>query len=115
MSQDKPKLSSHSLKLSDDDLVRIKIACAKNSDFKFQYQFFDAAVFWAEQNKASIQPVANKKSGSYRSYYLDKAEEALEGLEKHWDCSITRALYTAVVGYISACETATEALQQEAI
>ncbi|MEH6471314.1 MAG: hypothetical protein V7752_08690 [Halopseudomonas sp.] len=104
MSQEKPKLTGYSLKICDDVLTRIKVVCAKNTNFKFQYDFFDSAVTWAAENKSSLQPMAYKKAGGYRSYYINETNGLLLQLGAHWDCATTRALYTAAIGFLVANE-----------
>lgn len=100
MTQDKTKLTAFTLKLSDDDRQIMKLVCAVDNAFKYQYQMFDAAVFWAVENKEKLVAIANPKDGGNRSYYVCESAEQIKVLEAQWNCNTTRALYTAVVNYL---------------
>ena len=102
MSQIK-RLTGYSLKLADEDKKAIKLAAA--SVYSYLYEWCDEAVKWATDNKESILPLVNKRDGSYRSYYLNQTNEKLMELEIFWGCSATRALYTAVIGYLNQPQT----------
>ena len=100
MTQDKTKLTAFTLKLSDDDRQTMKLVCAVDSAFKYQYQMFDAAVYWAIENKEKLVAIANPKDGDNRSYYVSDTADQIKVLEEQWNCNTTRALYTAVVTYL---------------
>jgi hypothetical protein len=100
MTQSNQHLTGYSLKLSTDDRRKIKLAAAV-SGYMNLYEWSDAAVQWAEMNKDSIRPISNKKNGKYSSYYLKESNQILMQLETHWDCSTTRALYTAINEYLN--------------
>lgn len=100
MAQDKSKLTAFTLKLSDDDRQTMKLICAVDGSFKYQYQMFDAAVYWAIENRNKLIAMANSKDGDNRSYYVCDAVGEIQILEEHWNCNTTRALYTAVVAYL---------------
>ncbi|WP_444928306.1 hypothetical protein ACJJI4_24075 (plasmid) [Microbulbifer sp. TRSA002] len=78
----------------------MKLICAVDGSFKYQYQLFDAAVHWAIENRDNLIAMANSKDGDNRSYYVCKAVSEIQILEEHWNCNTTRALYTAVVAYL---------------
>lgn len=100
MTQDKAKLTAFTLKLSEGHQQKIKLICALDKTFKYQYQIFDAAVMWAIQNKEKLIAIANPKNGDNRSYYLSESAIYIKALEKKWNCNATRALYTAVINYL---------------
>ena len=100
MIEEKTKLNPFTLKLSPADKKKIKLICATDSNFKYQYEVFDAAVRWASDNKELVYAVANPKNGSNSSYYLSDTVDLLKHLELHWDCNSTRALYTAIVHFL---------------
>lgn len=97
---DKPKLTAFTLKLSDDDRKAMKVLCAIDRAFKFQYQMLDAAVTWANQNKDDLVAIANPKDGENKSYYVSDSVDFIESLESAWNCNTTRALFTALVSYL---------------
>lgn len=105
MTQDKTKLTAFTLKLSDDDRQKMKLICAVDRSFKYQYQMFDAAVIWAIQNKRKLVAIANPKDGGNRSYYVSESADLITTLEQEWNCNTTRALYTAVVNYLKHRES----------
>ncbi|MCG8330642.1 MAG: hypothetical protein MI974_23295 [Chitinophagales bacterium] len=78
----------------------MKLICALDNTFKYQYQMFDAAVFWAIENREKLVAIANPKDGCNRSYYVCESVEQISLLEVQWNCNTTRALYTAVVNYL---------------
>lgn len=94
------QLNGFSLKLPSDYQKQIKILCATHDEYKYQYSLFDAAVKWAFQNKNEIQPIAQGRTGSLRSYYIKDTSDTLSQLEIFWDCSPTRALYSAIVSFL---------------
>jgi hypothetical protein len=104
MTKDKTKLTAFTLKLSDEDRYTMKLICAVDKAFRYQYQLLDAAVLWAIQNRERIVAIANPKDGGNRSYYLSETVSKIEVLENEWNCNTTRALYTAVVHYLKHCE-----------
>lgn len=93
------------MKLSDEDRQTMKLICAVDRSFKYQYQMFDAAVFWAIDNKEKLVAVANPKDGDNGSYYVSDSANKIEVLEGQWNCNTTRALYTAVVNYLKHRES----------
>lgn len=97
---DKDLLTGFSLKFSREDKIRIKQLCIDDSH-QFQYQLFDAAVLWSLQNQSNLRALANPKSGSYSSFYISLNISLLRELELCWDCGSSRALYTAVLSYLS--------------
>lgn len=103
MSQDK-KLTPYTLKLSQEERVKIKVLCATNSKFHYQYDLFDAAVNWAVLNKEEIVAIANPKKGTYGSYYLNESINNLKILEEHLNCNTTRALHSALIHYLKDIE-----------
>lgn len=109
MTTDKAKLTGFSLKLSPDDKKRVKLICAASNLIDYQYELFDQAVKWAVENRDSLMPIANTKQGKHQSYYLCESLEELNTLVAHWDCNHTRALYTAVVGYLKLSDAASVA------
>lgn len=100
MAPEKSKLTAFTLKLSDDDRKKMKLICAVDASFKYQYQMFDAAIYWAIENRDKLIAMANSKDGDNRSYYVCNAVCEIQILEEHWNCTTTRALYTAVVAYL---------------
>lgn len=100
MSNDKTKLSPYTLKLSMQDKKSIKLICAVDSSFRYQYDLFDAAVAWAFKNRDSLVAIANPRQGDYSSYYVCEGVDQLKDLEDAWNCNGTRALYTALVNYL---------------
>jgi len=98
---DKTQLTQYTLKLHPDTLIKIKIFTAMDSDIQYQYEFFDKAVKWAKENTDHLVALANSKEGSNRSYYLSKGTKLIKGLEEALDCNTTRALYTAIIAYLS--------------
>lgn len=100
MITDKAKLTGFSLKLSPSDKKRVKLICASSNEIDYQYELFDQAVRWAVENRESLIPIANTKQGKHQSYYLCDSVSELNTLVEHWDCNHTRALYTAIVGYL---------------
>lgn len=100
MSNDKTKLSPYTLKLSQQDKQSIKLICAVDSSFRYQYDLFDAAVAWAFDNRDNLVAIANPRQGDYSSYYVCEGVDQLKDLEDAWNCNGTRALYTALVNYL---------------
>lgn len=100
MTQDKTKLTPFTLKLSNEDRQTMKLICAIDRTFKYQYQMFDAAVTWAIENREALVAIANPKDGGNRSYYVCETADQIKVLEDEWNCNTTRALYTAVVSYL---------------
>lgn len=94
------KLTAFTLKLSEEDRKTIKMICAIDNSFRYQYQMIDAAVAWAHVQRHNIAALANSKDGDNRSYYVSDSLDNLETLERTWNCNATRALYTAVVSYV---------------
>lgn len=103
---DKDFLTGFSLKFSREDKIRIKQLCIDDSH-QFQYQLFDAAVLWSLQNRSKLRALANPKTGSYSSFYISLDVSLLRELEFFWDCGASRALYTAVLSYLSHKENLT--------
>lgn len=104
MKQDKTKLTAFTLKLGENDRLTLKLICAVDDNFTYQYQLFDAAVCWAVENKDKLVAIANPKDGDNRSYYVSDAVDQIKSLEEQWNCNTTRALYTAVVNYLKCRE-----------
>jgi hypothetical protein len=100
MSNTKSKLTSFTLKLNDRDKLALKLICAVDSSFKYQYDLFDAAVHWAFENKENLVAIANPRNGDYSSYYVSESSDKLNLLEEYWNCNSTRAMYTSLVNYI---------------
>src|SRR5690606_36222656 len=104
MAKEKGRLTAFTLKLSDQDRLKMKMVCALDKSFQFQYHLLDAAVVWASANKHDLIAIANPKDGENRSYYLSDEVHRLRDLEEAWNCNTTRALHTAVVHYLKQCE-----------
>lgn len=100
MDRDTKKLSAYTLKLSDTDLINMKILCVTDQEFQFQYNLLDKAVKWAFENKESLMAIANQKSGTYKSYYISESTFYLNKLEVYWNCTPTRALHSAIRQYL---------------
>jgi len=100
MTKETRKLTAYTLKLSKRDRLSMKLICALDDDFKYQYIFFDKAVEWASNNKKDLMAIANPKEGSNKTYYLSDSVEWLTGLEEEWNCNTTRALYTSVIQFL---------------
>lgn len=100
MSQTKTDLIPFTLKLSEEERKILKVICALDETIRYQYQAIDEAVFWAFKNHSSLVAIANPRIGASRSYYACKSMHQVRFLEKAWNCTSTRALYTAVVSYL---------------
>lgn len=114
MSQRKTELTPFTLKLSEEERKSLKVICAIDETIRYQYQVIDEAVFWAVKNHASLVAIANPRLGGSHSYYASKSIDQIRFLEQAWNCTPTRALYTAVVGYLkyrSVCVDALQAIQ----
>lgn len=101
MKQRQTNLKPYTLKLCNEDKRKIKLICALDRSFQYQYQMFDAAVAWASENRDQLIAIANVKDGDHRTYYLSHGANLIEDLEAHWNCNKTRALYTAVISYLA--------------
>ena len=77
MTQDKTKLTAFTLKLSDDDRQTMKLVCAVDSAFKYQYQMFDAAVYWAIENKEKLVWVCEDTPLRKKLYEVEKFIDVL--------------------------------------
>lgn len=94
------KLTAYTIKLSNKDRQAMKLICALDHELKYQYSLFDEAVSWADNNKEKLMAIASPKEGHTNTYYLSDSVELLIGLVKEWNCTPTRALYTAVIQFL---------------
>lgn len=93
-------LTAFTLKLTTDHKKAMKLMCALDTSFKYQYQLLDAALSWAEKNMDELFPIANPKDGEYASCYVSNTINILPTLEEKWNCNPTRALFTSLVHYL---------------